>query len=263
MEIDKSHELAKIFYIIYILVVFKKIKESNYIYILHQLDCIGFNLVEISDVEEMIFYLNKTGLRQSYIMSMLLYLKGDIFATMTDIRSNYSELDTFMRTRVDSDRKTDHIIKIKDFIGHKYMVIRSFSRLGPPPSDEMINRQVKPSMTRSFIMDRFNLTLQNEIVRRLFQLRESFDLDVLRYIEVRLITYDDVMKMSVVKLARYYMECIDTIKKGLSNWISMCNAFLDSELSYLRSIKNIKNVKKHTIVFNSDTLTIGTRNNKS
>lgn len=248
-SIDILNSLIKIFYVIFLLNISGKISESNYIHVLHQLNHLGFEPTHISDVENMIFYLENKEFRQSYIMTMLLYLKNDIFESIKDLENNYTELCNVLVADEDNSKKIDRIISIKSFIKNKQMIIKSFSKLCPPPKDEVPINNMKPKMSKESIRECFNIELKTELINRLFLIRKHFDLDILKYMEVELKTYKEVTEMNILNLTEYYMSCVNEIKNKLTHWICLCDAYLDAELSYLKSIKKIKSHSNHVISF--------------
>jgi hypothetical protein len=252
---DKDENLKKVFFIIYLLTVSKKISESNYISILKQINGIGFEVNCIKDVEPMIFYLENNNFKVSYIITMLLYLRYDIYDSINDLIENYTELKRFIYSNKNEKRVND-IINIKNYLEDKVIVIKSFVKLGQPPNenDELILKD-EPKMDRKTIRHHYNISHREEIINRLFQLREHFDLDILQYMEVELVMYGELIDYKLRDLHNYYTECVSCIKKKLYHWISLCSAYLDSEISYLKSLKRINlNRRNNLININISTL---------
>ena len=247
-KVDILNSLIKLFYVIFLLNISNKISESNYVHVLHQLNHLGFEPTHISDVENMIFYLENKGFKQSYVMTMLLYLKNDIFDSIKDLENNYDKLCENINCD-DSNKKIDRIISIKEFLKNRVMIIKAFSKLCPPPKDEIVMKNMKPILSKATIRLCFNTELKEELINRLFQIRNHFDLDILKYMDVELKMYKEVKDMDVLMLTKYYMSCISTIKSKLTHWVCLCDAYLDAELSYLKSIKKVQSNGNHVISF--------------
>ena len=239
---NNMDNMKKIFYVIYLLMISKKVDESNYINILHQLNILGFNLSSINNVEQMIFLLDSNGFKKSYIITMLSYLKCDIYDSILDLLRNYQDLNSNIE---ENYRNIDVIIHIKNFLKKKSLIIKAFTKIIQISRDELPSNIPK-------IKQLFEIEQKNEIINRLFQLRKIFNLDILGYMEIELITYEDIVNMNIINLTFFYKKCINNIKEKISNWICLCDAYLDTELSYLKSIKKYKLNNNYKIIFDLD-----------
>jgi hypothetical protein len=236
----RSEKLIKVFYVIFVLTISKKISEDNYIYLLHKLTGVGFRITSVSCIENIIFYLDSRGFKYSYMITILLYLKDDIFISVSNICDNYIE----MKCYVYEDKtvsNTDVIIRSKDLMRKKQNVLRSFAKLYPPSKTELVNSH-----------------FSDDLINRLFQLRNIFDLDILKFMDIKLVPYKQVKEMNLVDLTGYYLSCINGIKNKLTEWINMCDTYIDSEVKYMTSIQQIVNTDNFTIVFDEDTFDLST-----
>lgn len=238
----KVEKLIKVFYVIFILNISKKISEDNYIYLLNKLTCVGFRLTSISCVENIIFYLDTRGFKYSYMITMLIYLKDDIFISVSNICDNYKDLKYYVYKDA-TISNIDAIIRSKDLLREKYNVLRSFCKL------------YAPSKTESF-----NSHFNEDLINRLFQLRNIFDLDILKFMDIKLVMYKQVKDMNIVELTTYYMSCVNGIKQKLTEWINLCDTYIDSEVKYMKSIQQIVNIDNFTILFDEATLEISAVN---
>jgi hypothetical protein len=225
-----------------VLNISKKISEDNYIYLLNKLTCVGFSLTNISGVENIIFYLNTKGFKYSYMITLLIYLKDDIFVSISNICDNYKDMKCYAY-KDGTVSNIDVIIRSKDLMREKYGVLRSFCKLYPPSKTES-----------------FNSHFNEDLINRLFQLRNIFDLDILKFMDIKLVTYKQVKDMSIVDLTTYYLSCVNRIKQKLTEWINLCDTYIDAEVKYMKSIRHIVNIDNFTILFNETTFDISTVN---
>ena len=248
-------KLIKVFYVIYALHVARKISENNFIYILNKLTNVGFKLTSVPDIENIIFYLNTGGFNYSYMTTMLVYLKHDIFNSIFNVLNNYKYLRDCVYEE-DITNHTDIIIRSKKVMCEKYTIIKSFCKLCPPPKEASLIKYGKGLTAKNNIIGSFNLQFNHDLINRLFQLRSNFDLDILKYMGIKLMTYNNIKEMNVVDLTKYYISCVNAIKDKLSKWINLCDVYIDTEIMYLKTIKKITNVESFTLLFNTDTCDI-------
>lgn len=254
----RSEKLIKVFYVIFILNISKKISETNYIYILNKLTNVGFKLTSISDVENIIFYLDTLNFRYSYMITMLIYLKNNIFKSITNICNNYTDMrQCAYKTEITNE--FDIIMRSKEVMCEKYNIIRSFCKLPSTIKDESLARHGKCKITKNRI-NTFNVIFSDELINRLFQLRNVFDIDILKYMGVKLIMYKNIKNMNVVDLKKYYLSCVNEIKNKLFEWINLCNIYIDSEVKYIKAIQQIKNTSSFTVIFDENRCDISTTN---
>jgi len=213
---NNNNDMLKLFQVFYLLNINKAIEQKMYIQILYILEKHGLLLKTIHNIENMIFHLNKLNLQESYKISILFYFKSNITILMSKVLKHYSKLNRLVNKNSNNLINSNKVCTAKKYLQNRLDIIKSFIKLSSANKDENINKLVINKNNT-----KFNSILRTEFINRLKNLRKYYELDVLRYIGVKLISYDDVCSMDIIELQKYYVSCVKNIKRHLTHWIKM------------------------------------------
>jgi len=221
----KDNKILKLYQSFYLLNINRTISEDVYIKILYALEKNGLLLKMIPNIENMIFYLNTIKLNESYRISILFYFKSNITIMMNKVLLNYSKLNRLVNKNKNNLSYTHKITIAKEYLQNRLNIIKSFIKISSTNRDENINKLV---INKHKVY--FNTLFKTELINRLKTLKKYYELDVLRFVGVKIKSYDDVCNMTISELRKYYISCINNIGKSFSHWLKMIDMYEQLEL---------------------------------
>ena len=229
------------FYVIYYNILHTK-DENAYIKNLGKLiNESSDNLIEfskINNIKKLIFHLEENNLLIAHKISLLNYVKIDIFIKLLKLKSD-SQINAILESNV---KLFEKIILIQDNLCNKLNYINAFNEFSSNINDN------------SFLNDSDNIVTNNsnkhlviwctdtkqELINRLILLTENYENSFLSTINIKFITYNDVKNMSFNLLVKYYNKTVKSIKTYLKKYIKLCNAYVEIEKTYILTLITLK-----------------------
>lgn len=179
----------KIFMVACLLRFNKKTSNNEYIKTVKALDKQNFDITTVPNIESILDKLGEFEEKDSYEITILIYLKNKKRNEIIDICNEHYGID---------------VSELDKHIDKSLMIAKSFTQL-----------YVCNSFTDEKRKETHDHIVRTEAIDRLFMLREHFTLDTLRKLNVKLMKYKDVLEMSVDELCGYYNNTIRTILRNI------------------------------------------------
>jgi hypothetical protein len=179
----------KIFMVACLLRFNKKTNDKEYIKTMKVLDKQSFDVTSVPNIEAILDKLNEFDDKLPYEITVLMYLKNKKRNEMIDICRDHYGVD---------------IVELDKHIDKSLMIAKSYSYM-----------TVMKGFKDEKAQETHNHIVRTEVLNRLLSLREYFDINTLKKLEVKLIKYKDAKKMSADELCNYYNSTIKTILRNI------------------------------------------------
>ena len=172
------------------------------------------NFVAILNVKKMVYYL-KDKFLLSYKLCLLAYIRSDLLKKCSFC---YGE----------------STIKLTDEIDNYLEYIKSYAKIKPISS--LDNHDFDDDEGKTFNKDSWYYETVNEIHKRLILLTKYFDIDFLSNIGIEKISNTELNELNSIQTIKFYNSTIKKITKGLKTIHNYCDALIDVEYTYAKTI---------------------------
>ena len=222
---DKKDSLFDKFYDIYQFVLNTQ-NEDEYIFRLNELcnsedSCIALlEFSKIPKIKSLIFELENEKLLLSYKMSLLTYIKSNIFGQIALIfQPNIANYPY--------ENIMDNIRSLKKYVFY----MNAFNKF--PVSFENFELSVDEKNTgQQVIFNSWYEETRFEIIERLYQLTSYFTVNFLLIMGHKKQSSESIHALTYKKLAHFYNKSIDKINNKLIEYQQLCDIYLEVEQSY-------------------------------
>jgi len=233
---NKKKLFKDIYQAIYVANIKGLIDENRYIRVLQSISENGFKTYHIDNFDRLTIYLKEMKLNRSYIISMLLYLRDENLRKIVEMSRYFKEIRLVLMMR---DKKmVERIHLISKFLRDRLLVVNSFIKLEKMESiyqGEMNGTR----LSKNKIIEEWFYQNRQDIIRRLHNLIELFNLDQLKYIGVDLIRSDILDRTNNVELQGYYGRTIKRLIATIKSWKRLCLLYVEVDLGYLEACYEI------------------------
>lgn len=224
-DIENCDDITKYFYIMYdsLLTNKNQNKFASNLCSLLKTFCFG-DFKNILNIKILTLNLKKD-YTFAYKLCLLLYIKCDLFHKIANIyqfnlKSNETKILELVVKKLNLIH--DDILYIEAFDLYSYKV-----NIGD--NVDNISTEINTRSTWEF-------ETRNEIIRSLVLLVEHFTLEVLKNMNVKIITYADTFNMTFKELSKYYNKQLVKIDKALNLRKQYCDSFIEVEKSFITSL---------------------------
>lgn len=212
---EQCDDITKIFYVIYHELITNKnesifVRNFDEIIEKHNIK----NFVAILNVKRMIYYL-KDKFLLAYKLCLLAYIRSDLLKKCSFC---YNE----------------SIIKLTDKIDNYLEYIKSYNKIKPISS--LDNDEFDDDEGKTLNKDSWYYETVDEIHKRLILLTKYFGVDFLSNIGIEKMSNIELNEFNSTQLIKFYNNTIKKITKGLKTIHHYCNALIDVEYTYAKTI---------------------------
>jgi hypothetical protein len=238
LEIDKN-EITKCYYIIYFTLLKTK-EEINYVKSIFELiDKYGiYEFKNILNIKILIFNLYDEKLMLSYKMSLIQYVKSDIYYKIKDyVKINNIKI---LNDKLYDDYIYDILLNIKKNI----MYINSFDIFNNVSSNNLkdsFELYDSDNQNNKYNMNTWCEETKHEIINRLILITSYFKIKLLKELGIKKIKNNMIIEMTYSELAKYYNNSIEIIKKYYKRNYQMFGIYEEIVKKY-SNIKHIDNL---------------------
>lgn len=234
LNLDKF-EISKYYYIMY----FSLLKtKDEIIYIKSLFELINKHGTEafknISNVKILIFNLKDENLIMSYKISLIQYVKSDIYCKIKD----FIKINNMNMYITDNMSYTKDIENILINIKNKITYINSFDSFNDTITIKDLNDE---NDNKKCNINAWYVETKHEIINRLDQITKYYKVKLLKEIGVKILDSGHVYEMSYKDVAKYYNNLIETIKKYYKRNYELCGIY-EEIINKYSSVENVENL---------------------
>lgn len=275
MNINKKEAYKNIYKIAYIANVNNVIDEHRYVNILQRLSTNGFKIYHIENFKELIQYLHKIGLHESFNISMLICMRDKIYKKIADVAIVFNEIHKIFANK--KYKMLNRINKIQQLLKNKCKMIKSFKHidlnmsinhnnandilfkvLSSESTDNAVSTIIYDDSkycsldtdvkTQKIINEQY---VREDIMIRLHLLAQThFTIDQLKYMNVELRYVSEINDMKFNELCDYYTRVIGHIQTSIKVLQDMCREYVKIEINYIECCENMIKCKPSILTIN-------------
>jgi hypothetical protein len=184
---------------------------------------------QINYIKSLIFNLRDEHLDYSYKITLLHYVKSDLFNKLIECK-----IIKFNKENIIDSNALEIVIYSSRILRNALTFTNAFTMMSE------LSDYIRPNSGNMMINANKDIILYNEskteIIDRLDQLNRYFGINLFIAIDIKRIRRDIVLEHSYNELVIYYNDLVKKIQKYIKKYMHMCDAYVEIEKAHVLSL---------------------------